>query len=451
MKTRRKLLAGATVGILGLMLVASMFALPVLRGYAATTWLLLSATPSATPPPLTIGGTPEPSGILHLPENAGQGSLIFVYTGNLYRAGFDGEPATLLAQQVDARYVVVSPDGRSVIYERRFADKVAVHLVRLDDLNDIEITLTVAHPFGYFWSADGEWLAIDFFYFETGTSNSGRNETLVISRNRPVPAYVFGNANLVTWLTDGRLLVEQVLEDNPRTVEYAIFDPQTAGDLTPLPMSGEQLEIMADVAGVLRRNYLAATALLNEFGLEPAWSLDAVFPPVAPDLSATYNLGRSESACGSWSVGREVEGSETYETIAEFTEGYTRLLPNYRFAADGSLWFVGWSSDACTGEDIDYPLLTAHLYRLVLGETPVRISEPLVNFPELHAYDFGLDGELVVWAGYDVDNQTAYLATTNYVTGETRVLISVPALTMPLPEIEALYPTIGFTGVWWVK
>jgi hypothetical protein len=245
--------------------------------------------------------------------------------------------------------------------------------------------------------------------------------------------------------------VEEVLVDNPRTVEYAIFDPQAASALTPVPMSDDQLEIMGDVAGVLRRNYLAATALLNELGLSPAWSLDAVFPPVAPDLSATYNLGGRESACGSWGIGRQVEGSDTSETIAEFTEGYTRFFPNFRFAADGSLWFVAWSSDACTGEDFDYPLLTAHLYRLVLGETPVRISEPLVNFPELHAYDFGPDGESVVWAGYDVDNQTAYLATTNYITDETRVLISVPALTMPLPEVETLYGTIGFTGVWWVK
>lgn len=439
MTFKRRLLAGSTLTILAILIGLAFFALPTHRRAAATTYFILTPTPSLTPPPLTIGDTLDHSGQPRLPiiENM-LSRLLFVYRFNLYLAAFDGQPAQLIAQDVRPSAVQVAPDQRSFVYwvQRMTFTGVPVtivNLVNLDTLTTSTLT-TFQHRVSLIrWSADGAWLALDLDSI-VGDDFSPLG-VLIASRTEPVPPTQLEDFTAATWLSDNRLLITG---GTAESTEFAIFDP-TSGDITTLDIPAEQIPTLQGIRSIYSPDYAAARDILTALDLHPVWTPTYTFAPdlgVAPDASQ-WVAGETtpEVVCQPYQVVRHTVADNSTTVLAEFSDPYTLRLSNFQWAADNSLYFVRWSSRTCPA---DLGQSTVQLYRLAANEAPIQLGDNLLTEVFLHTYDVSPDGNLVAWVGYE--GQSSFVATTDVVSGEQQRLMTLTTAT---------YPT-GFTSVWWL-
>lgn len=441
MTFKRRLLATLTLTILAIMIGLTFFALPTTRRAAATTWHLLTATPSATFAPILIGDTLDPSGQPRLPvmEDV-KGRLLFTYQRNLYLAGFDGEPAQVIAYDVPPSTIHLAPDQQSLVYwrqERGGIDKkmTILNLVNLENLTTSTLMTFYGQVGLIRWSPDGVWLAVELKRGED--NNSNLLGTLVADRTQPIPPTLLNDYGVATWLTDNRLILTSGTGDS---AQFAVYTPNS-GDPSPLDVPAEQIPTLQGIRSIYSSNYASATAILVSLGLSPVWTPTYLYNPelgVAPD-NTRWVAGETanEIVCQPYQVVVHTIADNSTTTLAEFAEPYTLRLANFQWATDDSLYFVRWSSRTCPA---DLGQSSAQLYRLVADTPPVLIGDHLLTEVFLHSYAVAPDGQSVTWVGYDVTNQTSFLGMADVQTGVVQQLISLKTATYP----------IGFTSVWWL-
>ncbi len=438
MTFKRRLLAGSTLTILAILIGLAFFALPTHRRAAATTYFILTPTPSLTPPPLTIGDTLDSSGQPRLPkiENLA-GRLLFIYDLGLYIAAFDGQPAQLIGENIWPTGINVAPDLLSLVHSEQRRDALGqnmtvVNLVNLETL----LTSTLMTFYGRVnlvrWSPDGEWVAIDL----EGVGQGGEFVTLgtlISLRNQPVPPRLIEEYTSASWLSDQRILL---LRWDEEALTYAVVDPVTQ-TLELLDFSEDESLTALNIQNITLSDYASAYDLLTTHGLNPIWTPIYPYTPligIAPDGSQ-WVAGETteEVVCQPYQVVRHTVADSTTTTLAEFTD--TLRLANFQWAADDSLYFVRWSSRTCPA---DLGQATVQLYRLAADEAPIQLGDNLLTEVFLHTYDVSPDGDAVAWVGYEGGN--SHLSITRVETGQQQYLMTLTT--------DAY--RFGFTSVWWL-
>lgn len=441
MHLQRRLLTILTFSTLAILIGLAFFALPTHRRAAATTYFILTPTPSRTPLPLTIDGTLDLSGQPRLPKIEDlSGRLLFIYDLDLYIAAFDGQPAQLIGENIQPTGINVAPDRLSLVYSEQRRDAfgqnmTVVNLVNLETLSTSTLMTFNGRVNLVRWSPDGAWVAIDL----EGVGQGGEFVTLgtlISLRNQPVPPHLIEEYASASWLSDQRLLL---LQWGDEALTYAVVDPVTQA-LELLDFSEDESLTALNIQNITLSDYASAHDLLTTHGLNPIWTPVYPYTPligIAPDGSQ-WVAGETteEVVCQPYQVVRHTVADNSTTVLAEFSDPYTLRLSNFQWAADDSLYFVRWSSSSCPSQ-LDFA--TVQLYRLAPDETPVAISSQLLADIFLHTFGVAADGQTVAWVGYN--EQRSYLAMTSIETGDQQELMSVAADNIP---------DNFFLGVWWL-
>lgn len=446
---RRRLFSGIGLGLLALLIAVLLLAPPVMPSRAIG--------PSQTPPPLNVGGIIDPAGVPRLPAITGAtGRLLIAYNGDVYLAAFDDAPATLLLHNVLPGDVHVSPDGRTLVYVRHDSAQATLFLMRLEDLTQMELKAFVIEPTAY-WSPDGEWVALDF---NNEWDNTYADTALVANRLQPDQSHLFESMNVVTWLDGNQLLVEQEqADDDPYARgQIAQVDP-TTGAVQVVELSEAQGQAFIYTHVPVEPDTIALTAVLNELGFAPVWSLVNIWPPRNATLEALVKLivlpdpspleeGETPDPNPPF-AGKQlvrIAASDGQEAVlAAYPSASPISIEQLQWAANGELYYVIWEART-TPEFENLP--TPYLKRLVPGETPLTISGPLLNDTTPPLYAIAPTGGFVAWVGHDLEVSVSSLEITDLSNGiQTRLL----SLEVPYQPPANQWGAIGFTGVWWVQ
>ncbi|MBZ0315020.1 MAG: hypothetical protein K8L91_01285 [Anaerolineae bacterium] len=407
-------------------------------------------TPTAAPP---LDGIPEPAvGAMMLPAKdtipypaSVEGEVLFVRDGDLYAARFDDKVATPLDTEVIPTSLHLSPDQRTLLYQKHddrrdfwllFALNTATHeIVKLDE-----------HPNAFLdfeFSPDGAWVA----YIQTAYPDmlaemrdmykrreqewQHIDQQLVIKR-------VDGKGSLVwidgvymkTWLADNTLLAVYHRSGpfysniTPMRVvpEDGTPDPDAVDNLV-IDLISQPVQLERSVALVRARAELIP--ILSYSNLRPAAPTNDTEPgtvAISPTGEAYIEIVRETEAghCGRVTLMRR--GYSVPEVPQEIYQLRNPLdVRNPVWMTNDGVLFTVMDAPHC-----DATLATASLYFVA----PYAEAHPIANGLDLTTgapFAPSGDGRYVLWAGVDAVTGQGFIALTNNLTGESsRVMVGTP-------------------------
>lgn len=407
-------------------------------------------TPTAAPP---LDGMREPAvGAMMLPAKdtipypaSVEGEVLFVRDGDLYAARFDDKVAILLDTEVIPTSLRLSPDQRTLLYQKHddrrdywllFSLNTATHeIVKLDE-----------HPNAFLdfeFSPDGAWVAYiqtaypDMLAEMRDTYKRREREWQHIDQQLVIKG-VDGKGSLVwidgvymkTWLADNTLLAVYHRSGpfyssiTPMRVvpEDGTPDPDAVDSLV-IDLVGQPTQLERSVALVRARAELIP--ILSYSNLRPAAPTNDTEPgtvAISPTGESYIEIVREADAgqCGLVTLMRrgysvpEVP-QQIYQVRSALDVRNPVWMPN-----DGILF------TQVTAPNCDATLATASLYFVA----PYAEARPIASNLDLTTgapFAPSGDGRYVLWAGVDAVTGQGFIALTNNLTGESSlVMVGTP-------------------------
>ncbi len=366
-------------------------------------------TASGAESPLTGVRAPQP-GVMALPTMEGlPGRFVFATSDNVYLAGFDGTPATLIAESVLGALVSVSPDGRYVAYSPGTAVQVGSmnttrnsHVLRLTNLATIDTDEYIPEQI-----VPRALMVLGWMPDQETVIAWDRTARAAVLLGPDGSAKVPVNMMALGWTDTGELIIADQkpgTEDQSEPVgTYFRVDPAT--------LEAEPLDFT-----------LTATTDWDFFNLEPEFLAQGVtFADTFTELDRT--LVREDGArvlipyppemlrqgvylCGTWEiVQRTPDDSAAQVTLTTLAD--TTYLSDLRQLPDGSLLFLRWWIAGC---DIMGDMHLDLMHLLPGADTPETLAEGLDpggqgSFNEISSlsvvrgrkYDVSPDGRYAAW------------------------------------------------------
>jgi hypothetical protein len=350
---------------------------------------------------------------LKLP-GAFEGTLYFVFEGDLYRAAFNGDPASVVVENIEPSSLQISPDHKTFIYTR------SLDIYAFDIDSGTEYRLGgggIFPPKIQSWSPDGNWLILSVGEAALIVTRRDGGQRLTINADgTPGVAYA-------GWLENNTILAyTDYTPENPMTLappEVYVIDP-TTGERT-------DIEFVPDTFAFALTNisYLStANTYLSEngfFNLRPTTidgsavstmdrrvQLDIVVPF---DLKDPPTVRRSafldSDACFTWEIVLRNPEPSLANMPTVVVEEYSARLTNLSIVPDGRFYFLRWNVPNCDRDqeptvslmharsDFEVSLISDQLF--ATGSYSMNYPFEPIFFATVQPFAVSPDGNYVTW------------------------------------------------------
>jgi hypothetical protein len=384
------------------------------------------------------------------------GRLIIRRQNTFYIAEFDGTEWTKIGEVADesgfrptTQLVSFSPDKQTLSY---IADTNSGWQLNMVDLTTLEST-TVYEGSGIFqsqiWSPDGFWLAAVEINYSAGEGTNGSDSednlpigrVIVTSDDGSTTHILESYVNAAGWSATEKLIV---VVNTGAGQELLVFDP-LSDERQEFETNGQAWQVSL---GLFDPTFWGdAQELLTEFDLtlNPPFSdfyegRYAVSPDGRTFISVPEMIDDSSSppsGCQAMNIVRKGLTETALPEVLYQAAGQDTLSINALSWLQDDIFFTLTTSPSCNGTDA----LSSVIHLLPDGSTDTITDQ--IEQRASSPYTVSPDNRLVIWIGYDQDNNTSYLGITDLQTGDTGKLMVIDAT-----DESSVYT--GFDGAYWI-